>query len=133
MTGDTPERALKEAEGWLVSAKDRLIEAQEDEELANVACALAIHGIIRANDALTLKFLKVKTTRHDDAPILFMKMINGKHISDFDSRFKELLAKVVRDKSGADYGKNTFSLENAEEYVDLAEEFMAMVQKYVIR
>jgi len=131
MNGDTSERALKEAEGWLVSAKDKLIQAREDEVLANVVCAQAIHAIIRANDALTLKFLKVKTTRHDDATVLFVKMIKSKNIADSDTRFKEVLARIVRDKSGADYGKKQFSLEEAEAYVNDAEEFVNMAIKYV--
>ena len=131
MNEDTPERALKEAEGWLVSSKDKLILAQEEEVLANVVCAQAIHAIIRANDALTLKFFKVKATRHDDITGLFIKMIKGKHIAEIDTIFKETLAIVVRDKSGADYGKKQFSIKEAEKYIDKAEEFVNMVMKYI--
>ena len=131
MNEDTPERAIKEAEEWLISAKDKLIIAEDEEEAANVCCALAIHAIIRANDALTLKFLNIKTTRHDDAPLLFVKMIKGKHISDVDIRFKELLARVVRDKSGADYGKKTFSYEEAKDYIEKAEEFVSTMKRYI--
>ena len=131
MNEDTPERALKEAEGWLVSAKDKLILAQEEEVLANVVCAQAIHSIIRANDALTLKFLKVKATRHDDITDLFTKMVKGKHIAEMDTRFRETLARVVRDKSGADYGKKQFNIKEAEKYVDKTEDFVNMVMKYI--
>ena len=67
MNDDTPERAFHEAESWLVSAKSRLVEAEEDDAGANVCCAQAIHAIIRDKDALALKFLGRKTTRHDDA------------------------------------------------------------------
>lgn len=131
MNVDTPEKAMKEAEEWLISAKDKLIFAEDEEGAANVCCSLAIHAVIRANDALTLKFLNTKTTRHDDAPLLFVKMIKGKHISDADIRFKELLASVVRDKSGADYGKQEFSYEEAKEYVEKAEEFVSVIKGYI--
>lgn len=50
---DTPERAFHEAESWLVSARQGLLEAEEDDARANVCCAQAIHAIIRANDALS--------------------------------------------------------------------------------
>ncbi len=43
---DEPARALKEAEAWIVSAKNTLVDAQSDEALAAVCCAQAIHGII---------------------------------------------------------------------------------------
>ena len=55
MMGDTPERALAEAEVWLEGARKTLKHSEEGS--ANVCCAQAIHGIIRANDALALKFL----------------------------------------------------------------------------
>jgi len=38
---DTPERAIVEAESWLLSAKDKLA-AAEEEGAINVCCALAI-------------------------------------------------------------------------------------------
>ncbi|MFH0817633.1 MAG: hypothetical protein V1909_03280, partial [Candidatus Micrarchaeota archaeon] len=62
---DSPERAIGEAENWLVSAKDKVALAESEEVAANVCCSLAIHAIIRANDAITLKFLRLKGTRHD--------------------------------------------------------------------
>lgn len=125
---DTPERALKEAEAWLVSAKDRLIEAEEDEALAGVCCALAIHAIIRANDALALYHFKVKATRHDDLPTIFEKLVREKKLSESDRSFRDLLAKAARDKSGADYGKKQFTVKEAEAYVAGAEEFVSTVK-----
>ena len=75
---DSPEKALKEAEAWLVSAKHMLVEAHSDEGLSGVCCAEAIHSIIRANDALMLKFYKVKPTRHDDVPFGYCQIDSGK-------------------------------------------------------
>jgi hypothetical protein len=97
---DTPERAIKEAEEWLASTKDKLIVAEEEEEAANVCCALAIHAIIRANDALCLKFLNIKPTKHDDIPYIFEKIVKEGKIEKNNLRFVKLLEKAMSDKSG---------------------------------
>lgn len=131
MTDDTPKKALKEAEAWIASAKHILTEAQSDETISGVCCAQAIHGLIRANDALTMKFSGVKTTRHDDAPFAFAKICRDNKISKSDAEFKNVLAKAMRDKSGADYGKKAFTYAEAKWYVEKAEEFAAMAAKYV--
>ena len=125
---EAPERALKEAEEWLVSAKDKLAVAENEEGAANVCCALAIHAIIRANDALSLKFENVKPTKHDDAPHLFEKMVRNGKIGRENLRFVRLLEKAVSDKSGADYGKKVFSYEDAKSYVESAEEFVSAIK-----
>ncbi len=128
---DNAQKALRESEAWLVSAKHTLVEAHSDEPLAAVACAQAIHGIIRANDALMLHFFKVKPTRHDDAPMGFTKLIRENKLLKGDEHHKDLVSKAMRDKSGADYGKQTFSYEDGRWYVEKTEEFIAAVAKYV--
>jgi len=128
---DTYERAMKEAEEWLVSAKDKLIIAEDEEEAANVCCSLAIHAIIRANDALTLKYENKKPTKHDDVPHIFKEIINKKSIGKENIRFVRLLEKAMEDKSGADYGKREFSYEEAKKYVDNAEEFVSAMKGYI--
>ena len=115
---DTPERALHEAEGWLLSAKHGLADASEDEARTNVCCAQSIHAIIRANDALSLRFLGHKSTRHDDAAVVFAKIIKQGKLPEKAEEFKELIADATRDKSGADYGKKSFSYEDAERYME---------------
>jgi len=123
---DTPERALHEAEGWLASAK--LSAAGDDDALAAVACAQAIHAVIRANDALSLKFLGHKPTRHDDAAIVFAKLAREGLLPSGAERFKDLVAGAMRDKSGADYGKSSFSCEDAQRYIEQTEHFVSMVK-----
>lgn len=125
---DTPERALHEAESWLVSAKYGMAAASDDEAGANVCCAQSIHAIIRANDALSLKFLGHKPTRHDDSAIVFAKLIREGKLPNDAGRFKDLIADAMTDKSGADYGKASFSYEAAKEYVEKTEDFVAMVK-----
>ncbi len=124
---DTPQRAMHEAEAWLVSAKDKLASAEIDESSAIVCCAQAIHAIIRANDALTLKYLGIKSTRHDDASNLFSKLLKT-HLPQEDKRFLRLLERAMEDKSGADYGKASFSYEQAARYVHEAQEFVSVMK-----
>ena len=128
---DSPERAVAEAEAWLVSAKDKLALAESDEAGANVCCALAIHAVIRANDALALKFLKVKATRHDDAPALFSKLLEQGKLGGENRRFLRTLQKAVVEKSGADYGKSAFSYEDAKRHVEDSEEFVAAAKSLI--
>ena len=103
--------------------------ARDEPALANVCCALAIHAIIRANDALSMKYLGVKCTRHDDLADLFSKIAKG--LPKGDGRFIELLAKVAIEKSGADYGKKEFNHADAEWYVENAEEFAGMARSRI--
>ena len=122
---------MKEAEAWLVSAKDKLALAENEEAEASVCCALAIHAIIRANDAITLKLLRLKATRHDDAPATFSKLLQQGKIGNENRRFLRLLQKTAVDKSGADYGKGAFSYEDAKKYVEETEEFVAAAKNLV--
>jgi len=46
-----------------------------DNEKYTVVIAQSIHSIIRANDALTTKFLKKRAVRHDEAPLLFLELV----------------------------------------------------------
>jgi|SRR3989338_1396748 len=130
---DTYERALQEAESWLVSAKHGLAEAEDDYASANVCCAQAIHAVIRANDALSMKFLSHKPTRHDDAAIVFAKLVREGKLPDKAAEFKNLVADAMKDKSGADYGKSSFSYEDAEKYVERTEQFIATVKDILKR
>jgi len=125
---DTEKQAVSEAEEWLMSAKDKLALAESDDSAANVCCALAIHAIIRANDALSLKFLQKKATRHDDAAAMLSEVLRQGKIGSENRRFIRLLQKAMSDKSGADYGKRRFSYEDAKAYVDDAGEFVAAMK-----
>ena len=128
---DSPKRALMEAEEWLRSAKDKLASTEDDETKAGVCCALAIHAIIRANDALTLKFMNTKGTRHDSMPHMFEKLIREGKVRREESRFVRLLERAMSDKSSADYGKGTFRYEDAKKYVGYAEDFVSMVELHI--
>ncbi len=126
---DTPERAIGEAEEWMQSAIDKLPRVTLNSRAACVCCGEAIHAIIRANDAVTLKFDQKKTTRHDDAPILFSNLIEQNKLPDEDKRFLPLLQQTTMHKSGADYGKETFGHKEAQYFVKEGQEFIATMKK----
>ncbi|MFH0927537.1 MAG: HEPN domain-containing protein [Candidatus Micrarchaeota archaeon] len=126
---DSPERAIGEAEEWMQSAEDKLPRAKADYRAASVCCAAAIHAIIRANDAITLKFDQKKVTRHDDASGLFSKLVKQNKLLEEDGRFIVLLQKSAMHKSGADYGKENFGHEDAKYFVSEGKEFIAAMKK----
>lgn len=128
---DSPERAATEAQSWLSSARDKLSALENEEVEANVCCALAIHAIIRANDAVTLKFFRLKATRHDDAPAIFGKLLEQGKITGENKRFLRLLQRAAIDKSRADYGKGVFSKKDAQNYVQDAEEFVEAARRLI--
>ena len=126
---DTTERAMAEAAEWLDGARNTV--GKKGEGAAGVCCAQAIHSIIRANDALCMKFMGHKPTRHEDIPRLLGKMVDQGKIKPEERRFGHMLAKAMASKSGADYGKADFKWSDAEFFVKEAEEFLSMAKKYV--
>jgi uncharacterized protein (UPF0332 family) len=123
---DKMERAIKEAESWLEGAK-RIAEAGD----CNVACAMAIHSIIRANDALTLRFLGKTATRHDDAHILFGKLVRQGKLPEKEVKSQLIVAHAMQEKSGAEYGKGKFSRTQMGEFIEDAERFLGMAKGYL--
>ncbi len=61
----------------------------------------------------------------------FAKLVKENKVRKEDERFKNLVSRAMRDKSGADYGKQTFSYEDGKWYVERSEEFLVAVKKYV--
>jgi uncharacterized protein (UPF0332 family) len=128
---DEPAKALEEAKIWLKTAEMALKEANHNKASIPVACAEAIHSIIRANDALTLHFLGKKSTRHDDAPYLFLELIKQGKLERKDDAHVEFLMQAMRSKSGADYGKEEFTLKQAEYFVSKANEYLDFVERKI--
>ncbi len=126
---DSPERAIGEAEEWIRSAKEKLPRAANEGRAAAVCCALAIHAIIRANDAITLKMESKTVTRHEDASNLFSKLIKHNQLPEEDRRFVALLQQTIMHKSGADYGKENFDHKQAKYFVEEGGEFVATMKK----
>ncbi len=123
---DIPEKAIGEAESWLDGAA-HAFEAGD----SNVACAMAIHSIIRANDALCLKFLNRKATRHDDAHIMFNRILSQGKLPAEEKEHAFAVARAMQNKSGADYGKMEFSQGQAKNTVIDAGKFLEMAKSHL--
>ncbi|MFH1773570.1 MAG: hypothetical protein ABH874_01230 [Methanobacteriota archaeon] len=123
-------RELKEAEFWLESAKQLLSSESLDNEKYTVVIAQSIHSIIRANDALTTKFLNKRAIRHDDAPQLFLELVR---LNKIPTKFADLRIAVVTPavqlKSMADYKGLMSSKSDAEKWVRNAEKFLKSVKE----
>ena len=129
MTGDAPKNALADACAWLRSAEATLKSGGERSEV--VATAEAIHSIIRANDALTMALAGRKGTRHDDAPLMFKRLVREGKIEERHIRFAALLHEAMGAKGGADYGRAVITKKEAEYFVKGAEDFIAMVERNI--
>ncbi|MCX9083603.1 MAG: HEPN domain-containing protein [Candidatus Methanoperedens sp.] len=121
--------AIKEAGVWLESAQ-RTIE-QGDPESLIVATAQAIHAIIKANDALSLKFLNTRAKRHDDAISLFMRLVRENKIPQEEARNRDTLTIAVNEKSKYDYTGQPISKRDAQRMVLNAIKFVSFARKYI--
>lgn len=121
-------KELKEADFWLWSAKNLLKSESTDREKYTVVVAHAIHSIIRANDALTLKFLGKRAIRHDDAPGLFLKLIQQNKIPSEYAKLRNTITEAIQLKSKADYKGITVSKSEAEKWIRKAEKFLKSAQ-----
>lgn len=123
-------RELKEAEFWLESAKNLMKSASPDRERYTVAVAQATHSIIRANDALTLRFLKRRAMRHDDAVRLFRDLVGLNKIpSKFADMGSTIIIPAVQTKSKADYKGIEVSKAEAERWLRRAQKFIECVKE----
>ncbi len=118
-------KELKEAEFWLESARNLIESGVPNREKYTVVIAQCIHSIIRANDALTLRFLHKKALRHDDAEKLFLELIKLNKISP---KYADLRGKVlipaIQTKSKADYKGLEAGKDEAEKWIRLSERFL---------
>ncbi len=117
-------KELKEAEVWLESAKKALNYNGSEREKYTVVVAQSIHSIIRANDALTLRFLGRQAMRHDDAQRLFLELVRLNKIPAKFSELRNIIISAVQMKSKADYRGIEVSKKEAEKWIRNAEQFL---------
>lgn len=118
---------IKEAEFWLAGAKGLLNSQVQDSEKYTVVVAQCIHSIIKANDALTMKFLSKRAIKHQEAAELFLRLVRENKIpSRFSDLRKSILEPAIQTKSKADYKGLRASKTDAEKWTRLAERFFNM-------
>ncbi|MDO8642695.1 MAG: hypothetical protein Q7R76_03860 [Candidatus Woesearchaeota archaeon] len=69
---------FEQAKLWLEGACHIANHTTQQNDKYAVAIAMAIHAIIKANDALTFKYMNITARRHDDARRLFEDLIKKK-------------------------------------------------------
>ena len=125
-------KELNEAKYWLLGAKYVFSVDMKEIERFTVVVSMCVHAIIRANDALTFKFLKKRAFRHDEAPELFMELIRKKIISNEDKRVRdEILGPAIQIKSGVDYRGQKINELKAAQWIAYAEKFLNIARKYL--
>jgi len=89
-----------------------------------VAIAQAIHGLIKANDGLTARFLRRRSTRHEDASLLFRDIILQHKIDQKHAPLRKLLTESTSRKSEFDYGGAETGRNEAERWLTDVEKFV---------
>jgi hypothetical protein len=105
---------LEEAEAWLASARFLLDAAGERRSWFTVVVAQVIHSLIKANDALTFRFLVRRSARHEDAPSLFGELVRSGSVPPEMARWRRVLTRAIREKSAYDYGSREIGRGEAE-------------------
>lgn len=121
---------LEQAELWLKAAKHIFKLPTETKNKYTVASALAIHAAIKANDALTTRFLGRVPRRHEEAPALFLELIKRNHIPAEEARHRDVLSEAVSRKSAADYFAEFFSKRDAGDLLKKVGEFIKMARRH---
>ena len=93
-----------------------------------MAVAQAIHAIIKANDALAVRFLRRRSTRHEDAAAQFKELVRRGTIPAKQSRWRDLLVQAVAEKSDYDYKGAEVGLKEARRWVRDADLFLGAVR-----
>ena len=126
-------KEFEEAESWLAAAKALLDSRDRGRERFTVVAALCIHSMIKANDALTLRFLGRRSTRHEDASKLFGDLVRSNKVAPPHTKLRALLSEAVSEKSEYDYKGREVSRTSAVRWVRDAERFLAAVREILGR
>ena len=119
---------LDEADAWYESAI-ATFHSDRGCERFTVAVAQTIHALVRANDALTVRYLGKRSTRHEDAAALFGDLVKRGKVDPGFSDFRRLLSKAAAEKSDFDYKGVEASGTTAEWWLREGEKFPAAVHQ----
>ncbi len=119
---------LEEAEAWIAGA-EFLLSRESSEADYTVVVAMCVHAIIKANDALTNRYLFRTAMKHEEAPELFLKLIEqGKIDKKYDPIRKEILIPAIRIKSMVDYRGTTITQPTAQSWIENAKTFVTVAK-----
>lgn len=94
-----------------------------------VVAAQCVHALIKANDALTLRFLRRRSTRHEDAALLFGEILRQRKVPAGYADLREILVRAMSEKSEYDYKGAEVSRDSAERWIRRTERFLRAVQE----
>ncbi len=117
---------LEQAKLWLESAEHIANTAGESNAKYAVGVAMLIHSIIKANDALTFKFMNTTARRHDDARRLFEDLIKKDFIKSEYANYKQIIQDAITNKAKAEYRGAFFSKRDFDKMKRNAEKFIKM-------
>lgn len=120
-----------QAQFWLKAAKNTLEDSSSSSEKYAVCVAQTIHAIIKANDALTSKYLNQVAQRHDEARRLFEELIRRNLIKSEYSHYKDIIQEAITQKARAEYRAAFFSKSDAENMIRKAEKFLKAVGEII--
>lgn len=115
---------------WLEGAKFIGNLDNADKNKYTVAISMLIHSIIKANDALTLKFLNTTARKHDEARKLFEELIKRNFIKSEYANYKDIIQDAINNKAKAEYRAAFFSKNDFEDMSRKAEKFLKMAIIY---
>lgn len=122
---------FEQAKLWLEGAKYIADYSSESKDKYVVAVAMCIHAIIKANDALTFKFMNTTARRHDDARRLFEDLIKKNFVKAKYANYKQIIQDAINNKAKAEYREAFFSKNDFERMKRGAEKFLKMVEDII--
>ena len=115
---------LEEAASWLDAAQFTLANTTKGRARFTVAIAQSIHALIKANDALTMRFLGRRSTRHEDAAAMFGTLIKQDKVPPKYAHLRSLLTRAIAAKPEYDYKGTEAGQEEAKRWVREVAEFI---------
>ena len=122
---------FEQAKLWLEGAKFIGNHVSESKNKYAVGVAMAIHAIIKANDALTFKFMNITARRHDDARRLFEDLIKKNFVKTEYANYNEIIQEAINNKAKAEYRGSFFSKNDFEGMIRKAEKFVKMIENVI--
>ncbi len=122
---------FEQAKLWLEGANYIANLSLEGKDKYAVAVSMAIHSIIKANDALTFKFMNITAKRHDDARRLFEDLIKKNFVKAEYANYKNIIQDAITNKAKAEYRGAFFSKNDFEDMKKKAEKFLKMAEEIV--
>ncbi|MEK6857571.1 MAG: hypothetical protein AABX39_03210 [Nanoarchaeota archaeon] len=124
-------RHFEQAKIWFDGANYIANSDKEGSDKYAVAVAMTVHSIIKANDALTFKFLHSTARRHDEARRLFEDLIKQNFVKSEYADYKQIIQEAIDNKAKSEYRGAYFSKADFESLKRKAEKFLKMAGEII--